>query len=183
MPTLGNLLKWSDCARRYNIQLIELINMLTPKNSKYSNSKLMDTKETKDKKYGEALYDNIWDTINKDGACFERKITGMPSGAIVIFIAYVILKDSGLICVPVGIVGASFLSLCLITNMLSYIFGKITMMKDADTLRKYIDQSIPADLYGIAGKINREIDVWNWLSAIFLFLGIILTAIFIFINI
>jgi hypothetical protein len=136
-----------------------------------------------DMKYAEALYDGIYDAIGKDGECFEKKITGIPSGAIVVCIACIILKGSGLICLPIGIIGASLLLLCLITNMLSCFFGKRTKERYANILRRHIERSIPTDLYGIAGKINRGVNIWNWISVILLFPGMILTAIFIFINI
>jgi hypothetical protein len=141
----------------------------------------MNTEEIKDQEYANALYDNIYDAIMKDGANFETKITRIAFGMTVIFIAYVISKGSGFICLPIDIIGASFLLLYLISDMLSFVIGTITMRKYVNILEKYIEQSIPADLYGIVSKLNRDIEIRNWISAILLFLGIILTAIFIFI--
>ncbi|MDR1221984.1 MAG: hypothetical protein LBL07_03775 [Tannerella sp.] len=145
----------------------------------------MDTKETKDKKYANALYDSIYKSIVKDTESFEAKITRIAFGMTVIFIAYIISKGSGLICLPVGIIGASSLLLCLISDISSFLIGVMVKMKCAGILKKYIEQSIPAsiDLDDMANKLGRGIDARNWLSAILLFTGIILTAIFIFINI
>ncbi|MDR1340001.1 MAG: hypothetical protein LBK58_08130 [Prevotellaceae bacterium] len=143
----------------------------------------MNTEETKDKEYANSLYRNIYDSIMKDEVSFESKITLVAFGMTVIFIAYIISKGSGFICLPIGIIGASFLLLCLISDMLSLVIGVMTMRKYANILKEYIEQSIPADLYGIVNKINRIVDAWNQLSAILLFLGMILTAIFIFVNI
>jgi hypothetical protein len=136
-----------------------------------------------DKEYAESLHDNIFEAIMKDEASFETKITYISSGAIAMFFTYITSRDSALICMTIAILGLAFLSLCLLSNIASYLVGKVVMRKGTNELRKYIEQSVPTNTYDIINSINQRVDAWNWCSSIFLFLGISFVATFIFINI
>jgi hypothetical protein len=135
-----------------------------------------------DMRYAKNLRNEICKVMDKDEESFERKIASIPSGAIVVLIAYVISKDSGFIYMPIGIAAACLLLLCIISNMLSYRIGHETNSKFFCALGEYISHPYPLDLYGTLDKINKRIDLKNWLSVICMSVGIILEGIFIFIN-
>ncbi|MDR2407948.1 MAG: hypothetical protein LBE13_07545 [Bacteroidales bacterium] len=138
----------------------------------------------KDKEYLTDLYNNIFDSLLKDEDRFETKITYITSGSIVLFFTYIMTSEIAFNNKFTGMLGIIFLILSLLSNLASYLIGKIWMRSISKKLFYAIERNTEPEeepdkmIY----STNKKIDALNWISTILLFIGIAFITIFIFIN-
>jgi hypothetical protein len=137
------------------------------------------------KEYLTELYGCMADAITVDYKSFDKNISYLPFGFIIMYFAAIIFKDSGFLFSWAGAVGCISFSLCIINNMASYFLGIRAANRLRKTVENRINQSIPADedLYNMLDNDGRNVGIRNLTSFIFLIIGLVFTVIFILTNI
>jgi small-conductance mechanosensitive channel len=135
-------------------------------------------------KYLRELYDNIYDSISKNEDSFEKKITNISIGIIAVLFVYIALGEERLVNGLLGILGAVFLTLSLLSDLISPLICKIRMRIFAKKVFEAINNDIEPeeDFTNIIESVNKKVDAHNWVSFGFLSAGILFALIFMLIN-
>jgi hypothetical protein len=169
---------WENIIENLRRSRLKLHDAIETKNEEAKNE------ENKDREYAISLYENIADSIIKDGLSIET-ITSTSSLILSAILICAILGGRLFMYYEwIGAAGISFFMLCLISNAFSCIFAKNIKRKIAGKIIDYIEKDIPSEkgFSDMTNDANRKIDMWDSCSVIILTIGIILTAIFVIVN-
>lgn len=123
----------------------------------------------------------VQDLVTRSEDEFEKKLTYISAGALLLSATFlekiVTLEDSSSLWILIS--GWSFLVMTLIINLFSHLVSKYYMRKNIDDIDDNIEFS--SRLSNHQRRLKR-IESMNWISAIFLIIGVVALVVFTSIN-